>query len=496
MDLIFKMLLPVLVVGVLFGLLLCVWKKVPQDVAMVVTGLKKRIISGGGGLVIPFFERTDSISLENMQVDVDSNSAITSTGVEIMVDGVAVVKVGAETEKEKAILTAMEQFNAGDKAKTIVKITSTVKDVLEGNMREIIATLTVEEIYQDRQAFLEKVKSSAMEDLSKMGLQIISVNIKGIKDPHGYLQALGRPRIAEVKMNAEISEAESARETSIKTSEAKKEGEKAKIEAEIKIAESNKEKEIKVQEYKKQSDASKAQADLSYQIQTNISKKEVVETDMDQQIIQKKKEIELMDEEKRRKQKELEISVTLPAEAKKLANIIEAEAEARKIKEIAIANADKLILEGESEAKKILAIGEAEASAMKEKAAAYKNYNQAAVFSMMIDKLPQIVENAAKPISAIDKIVVVDSGSQGSGASKITKMTQNIFGETSEILEAMTGFNIKDIMGSAMKNGNLLKDKKISSTENIIEDIEAANFKKIKINESTKEELSGTENNE
>ncbi|MBS5822904.1 MAG: flotillin family protein [Clostridium argentinense] len=152
--------MPLIILGVvalLILLLFSLWKRVPQDKALVVTGLKKRVISGAGGFVFPLLERTDIISLENMKIDVRTDGALTEQGVGIIADGVAIVKVKSTTE---SILSAIEQFNTGNEANTIMNIKDTAKDVLEGKLREIISKLTVEEIYKDREKFVSRVQEN------------------------------------------------------------------------------------------------------------------------------------------------------------------------------------------------------------------------------------------------------------------------------------------------------------------------------------------------
>ena len=194
-----------IIVAVILLLLLSVAtmrKRVPQDKALVVTGLKKRVISGGGGFVIPLLERADRISLENMKIEVRTDGARTEQGVDIRADGVAVIKVKSDKE---SILNAIEQFNTGRENQTIEVIKDTAKDVLEGKLREIISKMTVEEIYKDREKFASQVQEVAAVGLASMGLELKAFTIRDISDKNGYLDALGKPRIAEVKKNAAIA---------------------------------------------------------------------------------------------------------------------------------------------------------------------------------------------------------------------------------------------------------------------------------------------------
>ncbi|MDR2167034.1 MAG: flotillin family protein, partial [Clostridiales bacterium] len=313
------------IIGIILGIAFLVliifvsfWKKVPQDKAMIVTGLKKRVISGGGGFVIPIFERTDKISLENMKIEVRIGGAMTSQGVAISADGVAVIKIKSDKE---SILAAMEQFNRGSEARTIGVIEEISRYVLEGKLREIISKLTVEEIYRDREKFASEVQGTAAQDLTEMGLEIKAFTIRDISDENGYLAALGKKRISEVKRDAQIAEAEAAKETKIRTAEASRLGEEARLIAETQVAEAMKTKELNVQAFRKEQETSKAVSDLAYDIESNKTQKEVVETKMQVEIIQKQKEIQLAEQEAIRKEKELEMQEKLLQTKKKITYI-------------------------------------------------------------------------------------------------------------------------------------------------------------------------------
>lgn len=440
----------------LLGILLSMWKKVPQDKAVVVTGLKKRVISGGGGLVIPFLERTDKISLENMKIEVKIGNALTEQGVGIAADGVAVIKVKSDQE---SVLAAVEQFNTGHEQKTIDIIKDTSKDVLEGKLREIVSKMTVEEIYKDREKFASRVQEVAAIDLDQMGLEIKAFTIRDVADENGYLQALGKGRIAEVKRDAQIAEAEAQKETKIRTSEAFREGEAAKLIAETSVSESLKNKELKVQLYRKDQETSKAVADLAYEIEANKVKKEVTETEMMVQIVRKQKEIELAEQEALRKEKELEATVKKEAEAEKYQYIQEAQAKAEAIKLEGQAKAEAMRLEGMAKVDIIRETGKAEAEAMFKKAEAYKQYNEAAMLQMIIEKMPDLARAIAEPLSKTEKIVVIDSGNGSGGASKVSGYVTDIMTKVPETIKATTGI---DLLGMLQNIAN--KEEKKETT--------------------------------
>jgi flotillin len=449
-----------IIVGVIIVLMISVltmWRKVSQDKALVITGLKKRVISGGGGFVVPLLERTDIISLENMKIVVRTEGALTEQGVDIIADGVAVIKVKSDKE---SILAAVEQFNTGAEKRTIEVIKDTANDVLEGKLREIISKMTVEEIYKDREKFASQVQEVAAMDLADMGLEIKAFTIRDISDNNGYLEALGKKRIAEVKRDANIAEAEANKETKIKIADAARYGEEARLQAETQIAEAAKEKELKVQAYRKEQETEKAKADLAYEIETSKIQQEVEKEKMQIQIVRKQKEIELAEQEAARKEKELEATVKKQADAEKYSSekrseasryqeVQEALAEAEAIKATGAAKAEANRLEGMAEVEIIREKGKAEAEAMLKKAEAFKLYNDAAVTQMIIEKLPEIAKAIAEPLSKVEKIVIVDSGNgEGKGASKVTGYVTEIMSSLPETMEALTGIDLKKVLNN------------------------------------------------
>lgn len=464
------------IIGVLFLLLLSVatmWRKVSQDKALVVTGLKKRVISGGGGWVIPLLEKTDVISLENMKIEVRTGGALTEQGVEIIADGVAVLKVKSDME---SILAAVEQFNTGSEKSTIDVIKDTAKDVLEGKLREIISKMTVEEIYKDREKFASQVQEVAALDLADMGLEIKAFTIRDIKDENGYLEALGKKRISEVKRDAEIAEAEADRETKIKTAEATRLGREAQIIAETQVAEATKDKDLKVQSYRRVQEIEKAKADLSYAIEESKIQQEVEREKMQVQIVKKEKEIELAEQESLRREKELEATVRIQADAekyssekgadaKKYREIQDAQAQAEAIKATGSARAEARRLEGMAEVDIIREKGMAEAEAMMKKAEAFKQYNEAAITQMIIERLPEIARAVSEPLSKTEKIVIIDSGGGDGkgGAAKVTDYVTQIMSSLPETVEAMTGIDILEM---------LKKTKPIPKAVDFVEEIQ------------------------
>ena len=446
------------VVVLVVGFCLSIWKRIPQNKAAVVTGLRKRIISGGGGLVWPLVERYDTISLENIKIPLDVENAISSQGVPVIVKSVAVVKVKSDKE---SIYSAVEQFCRGETTRTSNEIATQSSYVLVGKLREIIAKLTVEEIFQDKDKFSSEVQENAAISLAEMGLEIKAFTVMAIDDINGYLTALGRKRISEVKRDAQIAEADAARETVEKTAEANRLGEAARLLAETQVAEAAKEKELKVQAYRKEQESAKAIADNAYLIEENKVKKEVTETELQVELLRRQRETELAEQEAKRKEKELEATVNKQAdaeryrqerlaEARRYEQVTEAEAQAEAVKLAGQARAEAIKVQGQAEAEAIQARGLAEAEAMMKKAEAFKQYNDAAVIQMMIDRLPEIAKNVADPLSKTEKIVVIDNGGsgdgKGSGASKVSGYVTDIMAQLPASVEALTGVDLINVL--------------------------------------------------
>lgn len=459
---------------VIVSVILTMWKKVPQDKAAVVTGLRKRIITGGGGLVIPVLERVDYIGLNNIPLEVKTKEAMSSQGVPIMVVGIANIKVKNETT---SILSAIEQFTGRNEAEIEQVIAVTANNMLSGKLREIISRLTVEEIFQDRERFAAQVQEVIAADLGEMGLEIKNFSICDLDDDNGYLKALGAKRIAEVKRDAEISVQLAAKETQIEVSKAKREGEAARIQAETEIAESVKQQAVQKFEYEREQQTAKAIADASYKIQESITLKEVTDTEMNAEVLKQQrlreveaekvqidiakelKRIELAQKKAERKKAELQETVIEPsladqskqkaqADAEKYRKIAEAEAQAEARRKQGLADAEIIKKMGEAEAEAIKAKGLAEAEAMEKKAEAYKMYNDAAMANMLIEVLPELADKIAAPLTQIEKIVVLDGGS-GNEKSGVANVAGNVTGVMTQVFETVkevTGIDLKDVV--------------------------------------------------
>src|SRR5277367_5463097 len=421
-----------------------------------------RIVKGGGTFVFPVIEKVDVLSLELLTIDVQTPEVYTSKGVPVKVDGVAQIKIKGD---DVSIATASEQVLS----KSIDDIKNVAMQTLEGHLRAILGTMTVEEIYQNRDAFASKVQEVAAGDMANMGLGIVSFTIRDIRDTQGYLDALGKPRIAQVKRDAQIAQAEADRDAMIKSSQATQAGQEAKFAADSKIAEAQREYQTNVAGYQAVVNQKKAEADLAYDLQKFKTGQLVKAEEVQVQIVEKQKQIELQQQEILRKQRQLEADVQKPADAERyrvetLANAtkfqLETEAagaaSATKAKGFAAADVTKATGIAEAEANKarglaeasvIEAQGKATASAMQAKAESFKNYNEAAVIEMIMRVMPEIAGKISEPLSKMDKMVIINSGNgPGGGASKLTGDVTQIISQLPPVLEALTGVKFEKLL--------------------------------------------------
>ncbi|WEG73881.1 flotillin family protein [Vagococcus intermedius] len=417
-------------------------------------GNKIKIVRGGGTFVLPVFQRANRLSLLSSKLDVSTPEVYTEQGVPVMADGTSIIKIGSSVEE---IATAAEQFLS----KTSDELENEAREVLEGHLRSILGSMTVEEIYQNRDKFSQSVQEVASVDLAKMGLIIVSFTIKEVKDKNGYLDSLGKPRIAQVKRDANIAEAEADKETRIKRAQAEKESQKSELERQTEIAEASKEKELKLAMYKEEQDIAKAKADQAYNLQSARAQQEVIAQEMEVKVIERQKQIELEEKEIIRREKQYDSEVKKKADADRYAKeqealsvkaleVATAEAEKFRVEAMAEANASQLRLEGEAMAQATLAKGRAEAEAKEKLAIAFKEYGEAAVLSMVIEMLPSLVKEAAQPLGNIEKISVVDTGQGGeqSGANRVTNYATNLLASSQETLKETTGLDLKEMLNN------------------------------------------------
>ncbi|HEV7924762.1 MAG TPA: SPFH domain-containing protein [Verrucomicrobiae bacterium] len=421
-----------------------------------------RIVKGGGTFVLPVLEKVDVLSLELLTIDVQTPEVYTSKGVPVKVDGVAQIKIKGD---DVSIATASEQVLS----KSIDEIKSVATQTLEGHLRAILGTMTVEDIYQNRDAFASKVQEVAAGDMANMGLGIVSFTIRDIRDGQGYLDALGKPRIAQVKRDATIAQAEADRDAMIRSAQATQAGQEAKYVADTRIAEAQRDYQTNVASYQAAVNQKKAEADLAYDLQKFKTGQLVKAEEIQVNIIEKQKQIELQQQEIMRKQRELEANVQKPADAERyrvetLANAtkfqLETEAAgnaaatkargfaaADVVKATGLAEADANKARGLAEAAIIEAQGTATAEAMKLKAESFKQYNEAAVIEMIVRILPELAGKISEPLAKTEKIVIINSGGGvGGGASKLTGDVTQIMSQLPPVIESLTGIKFEKLI--------------------------------------------------
>jgi flotillin len=309
-------------------------------------------------------------------------------------------------------------------------------------MREVIGTVTVEDIYKERHEFSINVTKAAQNDFSRMGLILMSFALKDISDTQGYLDALGKPQIAAAKRDAAIAEAETEKEAVIKSSQAKKEGEIARLQAEALIAKSQWENEAKKAESQVDVNKKKAKADFAYEIERYRLNQDIKKEEAAVKLIETEEAIKIQELEIARKEKELDATVIKPADARKYQIKAEAEAEEFRIQAEAKGKSEAMKLEGSAEAEKTKQKGLAEAEAMLKKAQAWERYNQAAILENYFKILPEMAKSVAEPLSKVDKIVVI-GGEKNLGTTKITAQIAEILAQVPDVVDSLTGVDLK-----------------------------------------------------
>lgn len=420
-------------------------------------GREPKVTVGGRIIVLPIFFKAQSLSLEVMTLAVETAKVYTKEGVAITVDGVAQVKVA---RAEEAIRTAAQQF-IGKPQREIAQV---ALQTLEGAQRAILGTMTVEDIYQDRESFAQSVGEVAGPHMANMGLEIVSFTIRDIRDDQGYLDALGRKRTAEVTRDAEIGEAEATRDAAIRRAEAERDAsivgaqanrdqEAARFEADTSIAASERDFRVQKARYEQETNARRAEAELAYALQEAKTRQDIREQELQIEVVERTKQIEVEQQEIERRQRELEAGVKRPAEAEryrletiaageKMRAVAEAEAQAETLTLHGGGEADAIRARGEAEAEAIRARGLAEADAMRTKAEAWKQYGQAAVIDSLLTSLPDVAAAISQPLAQTDRIVMISGEGGSTGASKLTGDVTKVVSQLPDLVESLTGIDI------------------------------------------------------
>jgi flotillin len=423
-----------------------------------------RIFQGEGGLVFPMIHNARELSLELMSFDVaPQQDMYTTQGVAVNVEAVAQIKVKSDPE---SILTAAEQFlsKPPDAREGLIRL------VMEGHLRGIVGQLTVEQIVKQPEMVADKLRANTADDLSKMGLEIISFTIREVRDRNQYIETMGKPDVARIRREADIAAAEAERDTAIRRAETLREAAVAKALADqerviaetasaARQAEAQRDLELKRAEYTQATQTRKAQADKAYDIQANITQQQVVAAQVQVEQVQKAEQIKVQEAEILRREKELVATVLRPAEIERQRIQMLAEAERQRIaleaagraeaaRQQGLAQAEVTKATGEAEAEVIRTKGEAEAGAMHQKAESYRGYTQAAILDRMLAALPEIARVIAEPLAKVDKITVVSTDGQGgTGANRVTADIAKIAAQAPALLEALTGLKMEELLG-------------------------------------------------
>jgi flotillin len=451
----------VLVILFLTSMLARLYRKAGPHEALIVYGFRgTRVVQGHGTVIFPMVENCKDLSLELMSFDVAPQQDLyTKQGVAVTVEAVAQIKVKSDKE---SILTAAEQFLT----KTDQERESLIRLVMEGHLRGIIGQLTVEEIVKQPEMVGDRMRGTCADDMNKMGLEVISFTIKEVRDKNEYITNMGKPDVARIKRDADVATAEAERDTAIKRAMATREAAVAKAQADqervlaetlsqAKQAESQRDLEVKKAQYLEVTKKQQAQADKSYDIQTAIMQQQVTTESVRVQQVEKEGQVKVQDAEINRREKELIATVLKGAEIERQRIETIAAAEKQRLIAEAEGHASAIRAQGEAEAEIIFKKGEAEAKAMNVKAAAYQEYNQAAVVDKLITGLPEIVRALAAPLANVDKITIVSTGNGDSaGMNKITGDITTMAAQVPALFEALSGMPLKELLGKVRQIGD------------------------------------------
>jgi len=479
------------IIGIVAGLFLLIvifssYIKAPPDKAYIISGLRKtpKILIGRAGIKLPFFERKDELLVKQISIDIKTGDYVpTLDFIGVNIDAVAKVKIQTDAN---GIQLAMKNFlNMSEES-----IMNALVDSLQGNMREIIGTITLKELCNDRKSFGDQVQEKAQVDMNRLGIEIISCNIQHVEDQNDLIIALGQDNMAAIQKNASIAKANADRDVAIAQAQAQKEANDARVASDTEIAVKQNELAIKKSELKTAEDTKKAEADAAYEIQKEAQRKtiEIAKTEAD--IAKQDKEVDLKRKEAEVTEQALDAEIKKKAEADKFAaqQLADAElyqrqrnAEAEKFEKQQQAEAQKVEAEaklyaaqqeaagiqavGEAEAKAIEAKGKAEAESLEKKAEAMKKYGQAAMVEMIVKALPEMAKAIAEPLSTIDKVTIIDGTNGTSGVSSMSTYVPQALAKTIESVKEVTGVDITEIMKANTYDAKVTKNVNISGLD-------------------------------
>ncbi len=437
------------------------YRKAGPHEALVVYGFRgTRVVKGHGTIIFPMVENCRGLSLELMSFDVAPQQDLyTKQGVAVTVEAVAQIKVKSDTE---SVLTASEQFLT----KSDQEREGLIRLVMEGHLRGIIGQLTVEEIVKQPEMVSDRMRSTCADDMNKMGLEVISFTIKEVRDKNEYITNMGKPDVARIKRDADVATVEAERDTAIRRALATREAAVAKAQADqervlaetlslAKQAEAQRDMDVKKAQYLEVTKRQQAQADKAYDIQTNIMQQQVVAEQVKVQQVEKEQQVKVQEAEINRREKELIATVLKQAEIERQRIETLAAAEKQRLTVEAEGHASSIRAQGEAEAEIIFKKGEAEAKAMNVKAAAYQEYNQAAVIDKLFASMPDVVKALASPLANVDKITIVSTGNgDAAGLNKITGDITKMAAQVPALFETLSGMPLGDLLGKVRQIGD------------------------------------------
>lgn len=467
-------------------LLLTGYVKASTDEAFIITGLHKRprYLIGRAGVKIPFFEKKDVLKLQLIPIDVKTSSPVpTADYINVAIDSSVNVQIGHKPEQ-------LERAAKNFLNKKPEYIAAVAREVLEGNMREIVGRMHLEEMVSDRQKFADLVKENAVPDLDAMGLVITSFNVQNFMDDNHVIENLGVDNVVRIQKAAAISRAESERDIKVAQAQADKDANDAQVASQTEIAQRQNELAIRQAELKQESDTKKAAADAAYEIMQEEQRKTIEVTRTNADIARQEREVELKQKEADVAEQALNAQIKKKADAEKYRREQEAaaalierqrEAEAKKYEQEKEAEAKKALADaqmyakqkeaegiaavGKAEAAAIEAKGIAEAEAMEKKAEAYAKYNKAAILEMIIEQLPAIAKEVAAPISTIDKVTIIDGGNGQSGVSQVGGYAPAVMAKVFESVKETTGVDLADVIKADTYDAKVNKNVNVTGLE-------------------------------
>merc|ERR1712106_486654 len=414
----------------------------------------KNMVTGSWAWAWWLVTDVQKMSLEVMTLNPVCDNVETKQGVPLTVTGVAQVKI----MKDEALLSvAAEQFLGKNEA----EITDTILQTLEGHLRAILGTLTVEEVYKDRDQFADLVRQIASPDVGRMGIEILSFTIKDVYDNVEYLASLGKTQTAVVKRDAEIGVAQANRDAGIREAECEKSAMDIKYSTDTKIEDNSRGFKMQKANFDTEVNTAKAEAQMAYELQAAKIQQRIRNEEIQIQVVERRKQIEIEEQEIKRKEKELISTVKLPAEAEAYKVQTIAEGARTKTVEAARADGEKIRLIGAAEARAVEAVGRAEAERMRMKASAYKQYGDAAILALVLEALPQIAAEVSAPLAKTDEIVLIG------GSDRTTQEINKLVGTLPPAIAALTGVDLTGVRYYKIDKQNISKrnemKKQISS---------------------------------